>query len=158
MKRLLGVAVAAGVTAVMCLVMISPFASAAAPHRTAVCKQWSITGTWTSGQTNRDRVTYRFTQKGTNLTGTGTLSPEAGVVAGFRNGKLSGTVKGGHVHYIVVWEQSSLDGLVHRGLYVGTVSPRQIVGHTEDLTLGDEAEEVELDAHGPTKCVSYQHS
>ncbi len=115
------------------------------------CRQWNVTGTWESGQSNVNRVTYRFVQKHTRLSGVGKLSAADAAGAGFQSGTLSGTVKGTHIRFVVVWQRSSHDGLVHRGLYTGVVSSHHIIGQTRDLTVSDEAS---FAAHGPTRCVS----
>jgi hypothetical protein len=79
------------------------------------------------------------------------LSAADAAVAGYQSGTLSGTVKGDHVRYVVVWQRSSVDGLIHRGLYTGVVSRHHIIGESRDLTAPDEAS---FTAQGPTRCVS----
>src|ERR1700760_2329269 len=100
MKRILCPSlIAAGAALVLGFGTGSPVAVAATPQAQA-CKQWSVTGAWKSAQSNRNYVTYRFVQRGDKLSGTAIQSPAAGVLSGFRNGTLSGTLKGDHIHYV----------------------------------------------------------
>jgi hypothetical protein len=89
----------------------------------AGCEQWDVTGTWTTIQSNRYRVTWKFTQSGTTITGTGVL-PAADASAGGYTGTVGqlvkGKITGDRLDVVVQWPKRT-DGSVIRGEYVGTV-------------------------------------
>ena len=127
-------------------------AAAASAHPSAACKQWNITGTWTSAASNNYHVTFAFVQKGTKLRGVASTPPAEAAIIGYTKGPLTGTLKGSHVNIVVVWTRSTLDHVVHRGNYYGRVSKGMIAGSGRDLSVPG-AGTVSWSARGPTKCV-----
>jgi hypothetical protein len=148
-RAMLGVAVLVAITAATVL----PVGAAAAPARSsAACRQWNITGRWTSAATNNYHVTFAFIQKGRKLRGIATNPPAEAAIAGYAKGKFTGTLKGSHVNFVVVWSRSTVNHIVHRGDYYGTVSRRMIVGFGKDLSVPG-LTPASFTATGPTKCV-----
>lgn len=126
--------------------------AAASAHSSVVCKQWNISGRWTSAASNNYHVTFTFVQKGKKLHGVATNPPAEAAIAGYAKGKFTGTLKGSHVNFIVVWSRSTVNHIVHRGDYYGTVSKRMIIGYGKDLSVPGETP-ASFSASGPTKCV-----
>jgi hypothetical protein len=91
-------------------------------------------------------------QKGQKLHGAATIPPAEAAVAGYAHGKFTGTLKGSHVNFVVVWTRSTVNHIVHRGDYYGTVSPRMIAGFGKDLSVPG-LTPASFTASGPTKCV-----
>ena len=133
-------------------VVLPASVSAASAHVSAACKQWNIAGTWTSAASNNYHVTFVFAQKGKKLHGVATNPPAEAAIAGYATGKFTGTLKGSHVNFVVVWTRSTVNHIVHRGNYYGTVSKGMIVGFGKDLSVPG-LTPASWTASGPTKCV-----
>jgi hypothetical protein len=118
----------------------------------AVCKQWRVTGRWTSGQSNAAQLTFIIHQVGTRLSGTSTVSPGEAARVGFRTGVLTGTMKGDLFVIVTHWTKSTTDGISHIGKYYGVVSKGHIEGHGVDLAAPGSAPVV-WRAAGPGTCV-----
>jgi hypothetical protein len=127
-------------------------AAAASAHSSIACRQWNISGRWTSAASNNYHVTFTFIQKGQRLHGVATNPPAEAAIAGYAKGKFTGTLKGSHVNFVVVWTRSTVNHIVHRGDYYGTVSKRLIVGFGKDLSVPG-LTPASFSASGPTKCV-----
>jgi hypothetical protein len=134
------------------VVVVPINAAAASAHVSAACKQWNIAGTWASAASNNYHVTFVFVQKGKTLHGVATNPPGEAAIAGYAKGNFTGTLKGSHVNFVVVWTRSTVDHIVHRGDYYGTVSKGMIVGFGKDLSVPGLAP-ASWTAQGPTKCV-----
>jgi hypothetical protein len=143
-----------GITGVISVSAAMVVPSSAAAHSThSACKQWKLVGKWSSGQSNDNHVTYAFTQKKKKLHGTTHLPSSEATSAGYSHGKLSGTLTGSHVSFVVVWDRSTVDGVVHRGHYYGTVTHGKIVGHTKDLSVN--GMRYSFKAQGKTRCIKH---
>jgi hypothetical protein len=141
------------VSGVLAVIVVPVGAAAASVHASVVCKQWNISGRWTSAASNNYHVTFTFAQKGKKLHGVATNPPAEAAIAGYASGRFTGTLKGSHVNFIVVWSRSTVDHIVHRGDYYGTVSKRMIIGYGKDLSVPGETP-ASFSATGPTKCVN----
>jgi hypothetical protein len=132
---------------------VLPISAASASADVAtVCKQWNIAGTWTSAASNNFHVTFVFVQNGKKVHGVATIPPTEATITGYAKGTFTGTLKGSHVNFVVVWTRSTLDHIVHRGDYYGTVSKGAVVGLGKDLSVPGQAP-ASWTARGPTKCV-----
>jgi hypothetical protein len=148
-RALLGLAALAALGGIVALPIS---AAAASAHVSAACKQWNIAGTWTSAASNNYHVTFVFVQKGKKLRGVATNPPAEAAIAGYAKGNFTGTLKGSHVNFVVVWTRSTVNHIVHRGDYYGTVSKGMIVGLGKDLSVPG-LTPASWTARGPTKCV-----
>ena len=87
----------------------------------ALSSQWTIGAPWSSWQSNDYRLTWVMTQRGTELTGTATLTPNEAARAALRpvgrvtNGKLVGN------HFDVILVFNKVKGGVLRGEYAGHI-------------------------------------
>src|SRR5215208_4100913 len=77
------------------------------PVRTAAtCSHWNVTGTWTTLQSNRYRVTWRLTQSGTTVSGTAVL-PQGDAARGGYTGTVGrvirGSLVGSRLDLVVQW-------------------------------------------------------
>jgi hypothetical protein len=129
-------------------------AAAALAHSSVACRQWNISGRWTSAASNNYHVTFAFIQRGQKLHGVATNPPAEATIAGYAKGKLTGTLKGSHVNFVVVWSRSTVDHIIHHGDYYGTVSARTIVGLGKDLSVRGLAP-ASFSASGPTRCLKH---
>ena len=105
-------------------VVLFPFGAIATPAnaaRVAPCKQWSVSGSWATSQSNDYHVGFRFAQTGTTFTGTATLPALEASAGGFvaRTGKVTGTMRGSHLVLKTVWQKTTGRAV---GQYMGTVS------------------------------------
>lgn len=119
----------------------------------AGCKQWNVSGTWSTSQGNNYHVTFHFVQTGTTFKGTGTLTAQERAAAGYTAapGKVKGTLKGSHLVLTGTWIRTS--GAPVSGRYVGTVSKGAVKGSGRDITTPGAAA-VAWSGKGPTKCVA----
>jgi hypothetical protein len=118
-----------------------------------VCKQWSVSGTWATFQTNDYHIAFRFIQKGTAVTGVATLPAAEATRFGFtgNTGKFKGTLKGSHLIVRVHWPRKTT-GQFLVGQYMGTVSKTAIKGTGRDITTPG-ATSVSWTGKGSAKCV-----
>jgi hypothetical protein len=134
--------------------VLSAFGAAATPAsaaRVAACKQWSVSGSWSTSQTNAYHVAFRFAQTGTSFPGTATLPPQEASAGGFvsRTGKVTGTMRGSHLVLKTVWQKTTGRAV---GQYMGTVSKGKGKGDglgTRHHESGCPGPRGRLDWHGP---------
>ena len=117
------------------------------------CSHLNVTGTWTTLQSNLYRVTWKFAQTGTKISGSAILPQADADRAGYTGtvGHLiKGSLVGDHLDVVVQWPARS-DGSVARGEYVGTV----IGGRVSDgqaWDLANPAAKASWTGNGPAKC------
>jgi hypothetical protein len=126
--------------------------ASASAHSSIECRQWNISGRWTSAASNNYHTTFTFVQKGQKLQGVASIPPAEAAIAGYAKGRFTGTLKGSHVNFVVVWTRSTVNHIVHRGDYYGTVSPGMMAGLGKDLSVPG-LTPASFTASGPTKCV-----
>jgi hypothetical protein len=141
-------ALAAGI---LCLVVAG--SAFGAQKAGAVCKQWSVGGTWATYQTNDYHISFHFIQKGTVVTGVATLPKAEATRFGFvaNAGKFKGTLKGSHLVVRVHWPRTTAGALLV-AQYMGTVSKTAIRGSGRDITTPG-APSVAWTGTGSAKCV-----
>jgi hypothetical protein len=92
---------------------------------TADCAQWDVTGMWQTLQTGGYSIIWSFSQTGTRISGTATLTPEEAARAGYTGEAVGRLTRGALVRdrldVVVQWPPRS-NGSVTRGEYVGTVA------------------------------------
>jgi hypothetical protein len=117
------------------------------------CKQWNVSGTWATFQTNNYHISFRFLQKGTAVTGVATLPKAEATRFGFvaNTGKFRGTLKGSHLSVRVHWPRTTAGALLV-AQYVGTVSKTAIKGTGRDITTPGAAT-LSWTGRGSAKCV-----
>jgi hypothetical protein len=136
------------------IVWLAVAGSAAGAQKAGVaCKQWSVTGTWATYQTNDYHISFRFSQKGTAVTGVATLPAAEATRFGFtaNAGKFKGTLKGSHLSVRVHWPRTTTGKLLV-AQYVGTVSKKAIKGTGRDITTPG-APPLSWTGSGSAKCV-----
>lgn len=137
-------------------VVLLPFGAIATPAsaaRVAPCKQWSVSGSWSTSQSNDYHVGFRFAQTGTTFTGTATLPPQEASAGGFvsRTGKVTGTMRGSHLVLKTVWQKTTGRAV---GQYMGTVSKGKVTGSGHDITNPSAPGPLVVwTGTGPTACV-----
>jgi hypothetical protein len=142
------------VLVVAMVICLAAAGSAFGARKAAVtCKQWSVSGTWATYQTNDYHISFRFIQKGTAVTGVATLPAAEATRFGFTGnaGKFKGTLKGGHLIVRVHWPRTTAGELLV-AQYMGTVSKTAIKGSGRDLTTPG-APSVSWSGKGSAKCV-----
>src|SRR5581483_9270140 len=86
------------------------------------CGRFSIAGEWRASQANGYAPTFAFTQSGSTITGTATLSASDQARAGFRSptGAIAGSLVGAALDFTVTWQGAN--GPI-TGRYTATVVP-----------------------------------
>jgi hypothetical protein len=128
---------------------------ARAAARVAVCKQWNVSGSWSTTQSNNYHVAFRFAQTGTTFTGTATLPAGEATAGGFasRTGKVTGTVRGSHLILKTVWTKTTGRAV---GQYMGVVSHGKVTGSGHDITNPSApGPSVSWSGKGPARCVRH---
>ena len=139
------------VAGILCLAVAG--SASGARKASTVCKQWSVSGTWATYQTNDYHIAFRFSQKGTAVTGVATLPRAEATRFGFTAnvGKFKGTLKGSHLSVRVHWPRTTTGALLV-AQYVGTVSKNAIKGTGHDITTPGAAT-IAWTGAGSAKCV-----
>jgi hypothetical protein len=144
MQRSIRSLVAPGLLALAVLAAGVPVGGAA--DGIASCKQWNVTGTWSTNQGNGFHVTFVFKQSGTTLTGKGILPQSEAASLGYSTGIVKGTVKGSRLSLTVAWVKGPV------GQYVATVTSRGLAGSGRAIKpLGTW---VNWSGSGPTRCTA----
>ena len=140
---------------VFCAIALFPVSAVAAGHQAATkaaqCKQWNVSGTWATHQSNNFHVAFYFKQTGMTFTGKATISAAEQTQAGYTSptASLTGTLKGTRLALRSVWLTPT--GKII-GAYKGTVSKGTIKGSGRDITTPG-APAVSWAGKGPTSCV-----
>jgi hypothetical protein len=84
--------------------------------------QFNISGVWRTTQGNGYSPTFTFTQVGTTITGTATISAGEQARASYRSptGRVSGTLVGTKLDIMVTWQGANGEVV---GRYTGTIGP-----------------------------------
>jgi hypothetical protein len=117
------------------------------------CSQLDVTGTWTTLQSNRYTVTWRFAQAGTRISGSAVLPKADADRAGYTGtvGQLvKGSLVGDRLDVVVQWPARA-DGTVVRGEYVGTVIASR-VSDGQAWDLANPSAKASWTGSGPAKC------
>lgn len=120
------------------------------PTGGGACAQYTLSGVWRTTQGNGYNPAFTFTQSGTALSGTVSLSGSEQARAGFRSptGQVAGTLVGAAVSVTVTWQGAS--GPVV-GRYTGTVT----AGSAPDTgSLVGDAGGVSWSGTGPLTCAA----
>jgi hypothetical protein len=126
---------------------------ARASSRAAACKQWNVSGSWSTTQSNNYHVAFRFAQTGTTFTGTSTLPAAEATAGGFVSptGKVTGTLKGSHLVLKTVWTKTTGRAV---GQYMGKVTKGKVTGSGHDVTNpAAPGPTFSWSGKGPTRCV-----
>jgi hypothetical protein len=144
--------VIAGAAALVALPVVLLTSASGASGATA-CQQYDVTGSWMTHQGNNYNPTFDFSQSGTNVSGTATVTAAEAARAGFSGtvGQLThSSLIGDALMVSVRWPPRTTDHAVIVGHYTATVTPAAGAGA---LTHGKAGPVVSWSGSGPATCV-----